>query len=159
MKSNFKVSDSETFFYQFHISLDAELSLSTEEGFIPDIFYERDLLSDRNLSVYKASRVQDYFIYESGRFLSALNKDNSLVEFAAGKYRLIKKDGTAWLFCDPSSCKVTGIYTPDGKQLFFGYSSNKQLTSIKNFHGFNISLTWSNGQIAEITETIYPFQK
>ena len=158
MKSNFKATDSETCFYQRYVSLNAELSLNTEEDFTANIFYERDFLSDRNLTVYKADRIHDYFIYEGGRFLSGLNKNNSLVEFAADKYRLIEQDGTVLFFCDPFSCKVTGIYTPNGKQLFFCYNRNKQLISIKNFHGFNISLTWSNGKLYKITETICPLE-
>jgi len=158
MKNNYKVSDSETYFYHLYMSLDAEPGLGAEESFAADMFYERDVLSEHNLSVYEANGIHDYFVYEDGRFLSARNRGSSLVEFAAGKYRLTKKDGTAWFFCDPFSRKVTGIYTPEGKQLFFAYDKQKQLISIKNFRGFNISLTWNDGQLSEITETIYPLE-
>ena len=95
----------------------------------------------------------DTYVKNGGDFISPLDVHDSLEEYMPGSYRLRTKEGMEYYFDSPIHKRVGKIQDPNGNVLVFNYDADLLLTTITDASGRQVTFSYTNGNLTQITDT------
>ena len=118
-------------------------------NFMYDMQYRIDTAS-RVLILWGDGR-EDTFTNNGSRFIPQAGFFDSLSQYQSGKYLLKTIAGMQYYFDNSTHKRLTKMQEPNGNVLNFGYTDSL-VTGITNTAGQTISLSYTNGKLASVTD-------
>jgi RHS repeat-associated protein len=102
--------------------------------------------NDSSVTFYNSDGRKDQFKIDGSNYKAPVGIFDIVTKSAAGKYKLVTKDGTQYFFDDTTHKKLTSIQDRNGNQLTVSYTGNVP-ASITDGAGRTITLQWINNKL------------